>query len=276
MDTQIDQTIEYVTKSIVQARSGRKCVDGRYLPDQACGQIARPGGDSGYVMALMAVNRKRKLGLTPEECLSAVYNSVTKNKGKFFMHTDHKCDPNSHTHNGLIGCGHLAKAASRTRSRRYDVASKDVKTMVHYARFLCNVSADIEMVNLEGDHQEKGVLVVRSDKYTVLADNPKLARMYFVYDQDRDLEFMRELVDSLKIPGVTFEEMKKESDLQLNQTLQNIAGGLPVYEIAFLNESEPVVTYMSSVPMHSFPQRFQIFQRIPHFFPQRLPKLAKN
>jgi len=40
--------------------------------------IARPGGHCGYVMALLAINRKKNLGLTPEQCFNAVYKVVQK------------------------------------------------------------------------------------------------------------------------------------------------------------------------------------------------------
>jgi hypothetical protein len=271
-----DRAVEYIKASVVPVREGRKCVDGRYLPNQAKGLIARPGGDSGYVMALIAVNRKKKLGLTAQECLCAVYNAVTKHKGKFYLHTDHKCDPDNHSHHGLIGCGHLAKAATMQGCRKYDVTSKDIKTLVYHVRFLCNVSSDIEMVNLDGDHKEEGVLIVRSQKYTILADNPSLSEMYFVYDQDRDVDFMRKLVRTMNIPGITYGDMKQESDLQLHQTLQNLASGLPIYEVSFTAHGEPVVAFTSTVPKSSFPSKLQFFKGFHHFFPQNLIKFARG
>ena len=70
-------TVErYIQASLTPAKDGRKCVDGRYLPNQSAGMISRPGGDCGYVMALLALNSKKKLGLTPEQCFNAVYKAV--------------------------------------------------------------------------------------------------------------------------------------------------------------------------------------------------------
>src|SRR5205814_1274014 len=100
------------------------------LPSQATGMIARPGGDAGYVMALLALNRKKHLGLTPEQCFNAVYKAIAKQHGRFCMHTDHHVDPDSHTHHGLIGCGHLAKAATDELSKEYEVKSEDVARVV--------------------------------------------------------------------------------------------------------------------------------------------------
>jgi len=246
-DLEFKNTRAYVAKSVVAAnKQGRRCIDGRYLPDQGRGMLARPGGDCGYVMALEAVSRKEKLNLSPEECFNAVYKAIKKISSKFYLHTDHACDPDNHTHRGLIGCGHLAKAGRRFLSWEYDVRSVDVRKMVQYARNLCEIDNGVEMVNLVGKHQEKGVLLIHNSSYTVLADNPVLNRMYFVYDIDRDNAFMKKLVSEMNIPGVTYENMKRESDLQINATLQNLAVGLPIYSVTFKG-NKPKVEYVQSV-----------------------------
>src|SRR6266571_1842482 len=92
-EEQLQETINYVKKNTVPAREGRKCVDGRYPPDTAKGMLARAGGDCGYVMALMAINKKKKLQLTPEQCFNAVYKVISqKLHGAFCIHTDHHAD----------------------------------------------------------------------------------------------------------------------------------------------------------------------------------------
>jgi hypothetical protein len=234
--TELEQTIAYISDNIIRAHDGRKCVDGRYLPTQASGMIARPGGDVGYVMALLAVNKKKGLDLTPEQCFNAVYKVVSKSKG-FCLHTDHNSDPDSHTHIGLIGCGHLAKAATKGLAKDYDVDSEDMRRVVEYSRNLAEINNAVHMINLEGQHQEKGVLVIQSSNYTVNADNPKLGRMYFIYDKSRDEAFMQQLSEEMKIEGITpeelYREMRLESDVQLRATLHNLAKGLPVYTVEF-------------------------------------------
>lgn len=255
--SQLTLVTDYVTESMVPVAKGTKCVDGRYLPDQGTGMIARPGGDGGYVMALEGVNRMRGLDLSPEQCFNAVFNAVKKLNGTFYLHTDRHTDPNAKTHHGLIGCGHLAKAARRGFSWQYDVRSKDVKEMVNYARNLCEISDEVKMINLAGEHQEKGVFLIHSDTYTVSADNPKLHQMYFVYDVDRDRAFMKELVEEMHIPGLTVKDMQREADLQLDATLQNLALGLPMYEVAFEGRT-PQVTYLGHITQKSFLQRFHV------------------
>src|SRR5579862_6142179 len=100
---EMQDTINYVRKNTVSAREGRKCVDGRYPPDTARGMLARAGGDCGYVMALMAINQKKKLQLTPEQCFNAVYKVISqKMHGAFCIHTDHHADPDHEIANKKI------------------------------------------------------------------------------------------------------------------------------------------------------------------------------
>jgi hypothetical protein len=252
-EEEMQETINYVRKNTVSAREGRKCVDGRYPPDTARGMLARAGGDCGYVMALMAINRKKKLQLTPEQCFNAVYKVISqKLHGAFCIHTDHHADPeqegvNDSMHQTLIGCGHLSKAASRWSIRQpYDVQSKDVKKIIAYAKNLADISDHVEMVNLAGEHAELGVLIVEDTAQTVNAMDPKEHTMYFIYDKKRDEAFMKKLVDAMAIPGVTFEDMKKESDIQLQATLHNLAKGLPIYTVSYKNK-EPQVKFLTTI-----------------------------
>lgn len=224
---------EYVERNVVRAREGRKCVDGRYLPTQASGMIARPGGDLGYVMALLAVNKQKNLGLTPEQCFDGVYDVVIRKNSHFYMHTDHHASGRHDTKKALIGCGHVAKAAMEDLSKEYDLDGKDVERIVAYARSIAKVSSRIEIVNLNGEHEEKGVLVVKSGKYTVNAKDPYSHEMFFIYDAARDTEFIENLVEEMDIQDISFGEMKRELDMQLRATLHNLAKGLPIYNVTF-------------------------------------------
>lgn len=246
----VEATIAYVQKNTVLAREGRKCVDGRYPPETAAGMLARPGGDCGYVMALLAINKKKKLGMTPEQCFNAVYKVICqKMHGAFCMHTDHHVDPeqeglNDKLHQTLIGCGHLAKATKQLIRAPYDVDNDDVKKIIAYAKNLSEVSDHVEMVNLDGDHKEQGVLLVEGSKYTVNACDDN--KQFFIYDKTRDDEFMEKIVEAMALPEVTIEDMKAESDVQLQATLHNLAKGLPLYKVTY-NGKEPQVSYVSHI-----------------------------
>ncbi|MBA3724777.1 MAG: hypothetical protein H0W89_07935 [Candidatus Levybacteria bacterium] len=245
-------TTAYIQKNTVLAQEGRKCVDGRYPPHTASGMLARAGGDCGYVMALLAINKKKNLGMTPEQCLNAVYKVICqKLHGSFCMHTDHHVDPeheevNHKMHQNLIGCGHLAKASSQLIRERYDVHNEDVKKVIAYARNLSEISSDVDMVNLDGEHKEQGVLLIESDTYTVNAMDAARESMYFIYDKTRDEAFMKKLVREMNVPEVTFEDMKEESDVQLQATLHNLAKGLPLYHVSFEGK-KPAVTFVTHI-----------------------------
>lgn len=251
-EEEVQSTIDYVKKNTVSAREGRKCVDGRYPPDTARGMLARAGGDCGYVMALMAISKKKKLQLSPEQCFNAVYKVISqKLHGAFCIHTDHHVDPEyegvKNMHQTLIGCGHLSQAAAQWRLREpYQVHGDDVKKIIAYARNLADISNHVEIVNLEGEHAEKGVLVIDDIEHTVNAWDPKLHVMYFIYDKKRDEAFMKKLVQAMALPGVTFEDMKKEADIQLQATLHKIAKGLPIYTVSY-KKDEPKVTYFATI-----------------------------
>ncbi len=237
---------EYASRNVVRASQGRKCVDGRYLPTQASGMIARPGGDMGYVMALLAVNKRKNLGLTPEKCFDEVYKAVIRENPHFYMHTDHHAESGHQTHKALIGCGHVVKAALQNLSEDYDLDGKDVERVVAYARKITDKTQAVEIVNLEGDHGEAGVLVIHSEQYSVNSQDPILGKMYFIYDAERDVRFLRNMVLEMAIQGVDYEEMKRESDLQLQATLHNLAKGLPIYNVNFRGKT-PIVSFASFV-----------------------------
>lgn len=244
--TSLAKVQEYVSLNVVQASPGRKCVDGRYLPNQASGMIARPGGDMGYVMALLAVNKRKNLGLSPEECFDEVYKVVSRRKEHFYMHTDHHVESGHHAHKTLIGCGHVAKAALENLCKEYEVDCKDIEQVIIYARKIAQTAPTVEIVNLKGDHEESGVLVIHSEQYSVSSQDLISGKMFFVYDVARDTRFLRNLVEEMAIPGVNFEEMKKVSDLQLQATLHNLAKGLPIYNVNFKGKI-PSVSFVSLV-----------------------------
>jgi hypothetical protein len=258
----------YVKASVVPAKEGRKCVDGRYHPQQSPGMIARPGGDCGYVLALLALNKKKKLGLSPQDCFNAVYKVVSPHCG-FCMHTDHHVDPSPDKHLEGIGCGHVERAGRKRLCKQYHLCDTEVKEFVRYARNVKGIVDHVHMTNLEGEHQESGVLIVDSEKYSVLAENPALHQMYFVYDAQRDDTFLKLLVEKMHLAGVSYRELKAESDHQLKVTLQQLALGLPIYHVQF-KDDKPVVTSLGVVKKTS---RFRNY--FPKYALHFMPRLSR-
>lgn len=242
---EIEAITNYAERNRRPAQEGRKCVDGRYDKDQAAGMIARAGGDFGYVMALAEAN----VGLTPDECFDKVYAIVTK-RGPFYMHTDTHADPENPDDNvehlSLIGCGHIGNAAVADYSELYGLDPQVVEHLVGHARTRQAAGDAIEIVNLAGDHQERDVLIVRGMDETINAHDEQ--EMHFIYDQDRDEAFMKDLVEQLQADGVpiTYEAFKAASDRQLGATLQLLAPGKAIYEVDFRQE-KPTVSFVKTI-----------------------------
>ncbi|MCL5783849.1 MAG: hypothetical protein M1142_00640 [Patescibacteria group bacterium] len=247
----LEKATAFVKKNIVPAKKGRKCVDGRYdLDTEDTGRIARPGGDAGYVEALLAVNEPLQLDLTPEQCFDLVYDAVTADGEPFFMHTDAHAEHEEHEaheteETATIGCGHLAKATKPEFASGYGVDASKVAAVIKHAKKRQKEGANIRINALEHEHDEIGVLVVRGRQNSVNSNN---GLMYFVYDQDRDEDFMKMLAEKLKarIPGLTYEAFKEASGHQLQATLHNLALGKPIFEVEADN-NEPKVSFSGLV-----------------------------
>lgn len=208
----------FIGSHIRSAGDGRKCVDGRYQSEE--NGIATPGGDFGYVLALMAV----KPELTGIQAFDLVYNAVvgSDGKGTFYMHTD--------THGGIIGCGHVGKALVPENADAYGVDAAKVEEAVVYAKQrIADGDSHIIMVPLKGTHKEKGVFRVHGSNYTIASsDAADDEKMYFIYDVDRDKDYIRGLARKL---GVSFKEFYDKHNKQLEVILRLLASGKPVYDV---------------------------------------------
>lgn len=208
----------YFGSHIVDATDGRKCVDGRYTREFA--GIATPGGDFGFVITLMAL----KPELSAEQAFDAVYNAVTQDGGSFYMHTA------VDLHGAPIGCGHIAKAMIADNEPSYgNIDHQKVADALVYAQKRMNEGANIVMVPLPGSHREKGVGQVHGSKYTVAAcDSADSEQMYFIYDVERNRDYIKNLSDKL---GVSFDEFYRLHNQQLQAILKLLAIGYPIYDI---------------------------------------------
>lgn len=238
----------YVEGHVIDASLGRMCVDGRYK--DGAGMIARPGGDLGYVMVLLAFNRKNNWGFSAQQVVGFVYEYVTRDGGEFFMHTDEHAEHKTKEDPLSIGCGHVALALVEGFAPDYLLDSEDLREALVTLREKQEEWKDIKKVVLEGEHKEKGVLIVESREKTVSPRDGE--EMYFVYDETRDQDFMQGLVDFLskeKGLDVTFDEFKQVSDIQVEATLQKLAPTKPILRVRF-EDSSPQFNFEGLVPSH--------------------------
>lgn len=233
----LERAAKHIEGNIIPAVPGRKCVDGRY--ELNSGEIARAGGDMGYVEVLLALNSQKGLGLTPEDCFDMVYDYSVRGGGAFYMHTDRHADPldsagNPHGERPLIGCGHAGKAADPEFASLYQVDPKEVEEVIRYARDRKAAGDLVEIAPLEGEHKEQGTIIVNSDHYSVNAQARVGESMYFIYDKARDDRYIEGLVGWLNRErelDITEEDFRTVSDLQTNATLHVLAQGTPIIQV---------------------------------------------
>ncbi|MFH2021953.1 MAG: hypothetical protein ABIJ33_01535 [Patescibacteria group bacterium] len=231
--------IQHVLNNVIESTHiSSICVDGGYTPEQAGGELARPGADLGLSMALLS------LGFEPQTAFDLVLNFRLSRGQKYGWHTD--------THEGRhgveVGCGHANAAI--TEGQYYGVTGKDMLDLIQIVRnyqtqnpgqFLYHV--------LDRQHLEQGVLVIVSHKFTIQPwgkkneqDQTNQPDQFFVYDQARDKKLMTELQDYLEI----HHQVRKLSDLenavsrQTNATLGLLASsqGKPIYQVGLTNAGD--------------------------------------
>lgn len=246
MSSQQDaEVLDFVIKNKVRAKRGFICVDGRYAPGKYSGMLARPGGNFRGIMVLLAL--RKRLKLTVGQIVDQAVNAVEAMGIPFSMHTDthhHEDEANL----GDIGCGHIGKAEDPKSAPDYKVDPVDVHNALIYLRIKLEGKRYYELQELNGDHKEKGTLIITGTKYTVNHWDKKTGEMYFVFDKARDDLYTQQLYENFKFrfPRLTFKEFKQLADIQLDATLKHLAKGMPIYEVN-LDGKEPQVKFVGKV-----------------------------
>jgi hypothetical protein len=223
---------EFINDNIVPVKTGRKCFSGRYNSPDYSGMISRPGADFGYVMAMLGYNSEQKLGFTVNDCVMAVYNAIKDLDGHFYIHTD---DTHNDTLPYSIGCSHAFNPTTESVATTYDLPAQDVQE----ALLLLKNSPDMDItgVTLSGNHDEEGVLIVKSEEFSVNTQDEN--HMYYVYDKKRDDLFIKLLVEKITLTDLVYENFQRVATLQLGATLQMEAKGLPIFEV-IIDESHDI------------------------------------
>lgn len=225
------------------------CVDGGYTKEEAAGELARPGADLGISIAFL------KLGFSPEEAFLTVYVYRLKNGQKYGWHTDTHVDPvdGSQAHSEAIcGCGHCNMA--KHRSGEYGVDGNHVLDHLNIIKkHQASNPENMRFVNLDRDHQEKGILVINSDQVTVSPWDKLKNSQFFVYDAARDAQLLRNIVESINNDGrgknVTFEQLKEVVDNHTKATLGLLgtSKGKPIYNIT-VNGDKLIIELVGNAP----------------------------
>lgn len=234
---------------VVPTNKSSICVDGGYTKEQAAGELARPGADLGISISLL------KMGFSPEEAFLAVYDYRVKNGQKYGWHTDTHVDPvdGSHAHSEAIcGCGHCNMANSR--SGEYGVDGSNVLDLLNIIKkYQDSNPENMRFVNLDRDHQEKGILVVNSDQVTVSPWDKLKNSQFFVYDAARDAQLLRDIVESINVgengKKFSYEQLKEIVDQHTGATLGLLGSskGKPMYNIT-VNGDKLTVELVGNAP----------------------------
>ncbi len=228
-------------------RTGRKCIDGRHTKEQASDFIARPGGDLGYVMALLGVSGKNGWGLSAADCFTIVKRALANLDEKFYCHSDTHVQGHGHHDDSKIGCGHAAKASYVEHADDYGVDAHEMQSLIELVnQEAASEESDVEMVVLQGDHAERGVIIINDMGWTVAPYDEETDEMYFVYDKMRDEEFMKllweQMLDDASLPdGADFDDFKAVSDQQMGKTMELLAKEKPVFSVEFHRSGQALV-----------------------------------
>lgn len=224
---------DFVNNNLIKATSGRKCFSGRYDQTQNTGMIARPGADFGYVMAMLGYNYEQKLGFSVEDCVRAVYNAIKTIDGTFYMHTD---DSHAKEFPYSLGCSHAMNASNEALATTFDIQAVDVQAAIQLLDN--NSDMPVSMTTVSGTHNEEGVLIIKSEEYTVNTHDE--THRYYIYDKKRDDLFIKTLVETITLTDLVYENFQRVSTLQLGATLQAEAKGLPIFEVYIFDETQDI------------------------------------
>jgi len=219
-------------ENIEPVQFGRVCGDGRQ--HETDGKLARFGADGGYVLGLLALNKTRNLGFTVKQIVDATVRASIVDGTKFSLHTDFHEGPEPYA----IGCGHLAKASLPENEEKYGVNHEEVREAIIYIKELAQKDPEhVEIVKLEGDHQERGVIFNMGKKKKIVHKRDHI--QWFMVDEERDKEYVNNVLFPrlcMQLPhlleeGIDSEEFDKVLHKQTLATARILAHGLDINKV---------------------------------------------
>lgn len=292
--------VKWVRMAGLLLQGRHHCVDGR----DDSGVVGTPGGDAGEFLTLLAgLEVELGRALTHDE-VGGFFHHTLDAFGAFYMHTDltaaeqliatMRLDPElgpaiEHIHDPVAwrkfftsppaalrakvlehllvakhqGCGHLKLMWNNPEE--YGVRTELVRSFVqHFFESRWSGAEECEYVVLAGEHDEKGVLVVKIDQeifpFTLIplvspmchnsqmfVSHPQVASYY----RGQLAEFLCRLPDVIQIPTSAAVRIKERSDklaeAQTGSTLSRLAKGLPIFEVTFRMDGGVEVRYLGDV-----------------------------
>ncbi len=224
----------FVEKNMIPAHNSRCCIDGRY-PYGDVPACARPGGDPGYFMEILAGLRKIGFNLNPQNA-QAVLDIIIDTLGgpkKIDWHTDE--DSNA----VAGGCKHIANA--RNNPNDYGLTEDDAE-LIEQTLLRLKGQGGNEVV-LKGEHKERAVLILNSQDLSINHQGED-GDQVFVYHKAIDQEQRDILVQAVSAKfGLNNAELLEATNAasasQLEATANVVAKGLPRF---LVNKKEEQIT----------------------------------
>ena len=214
----------FVEKNMIPAHNSRCCIDGRY-PHGDVPACARPGGDPGYFMEILAGLRKIGFNLNSQNA-QAVLDTIIDTLGgptKIDWHTD------EHSNGVAGGCKHIANA--RNNPNDYGLTGGDAE-LIEQTLLRLKSQGGNEIV-LKGEHKERAVLILNSRDLSINHQGED-GDQVFVYHKAIDQEQRDILVQAVSARfGLDNAELLEATNTasanQLEATADVVAKNLPRY-----------------------------------------------
>jgi len=292
--------VKWVRMAGLLLQGRHHCVDGR----DDSGVVGTPGGDAGEFLTLLASTEAELGRELAHDEVGRIFHHVLDAFGAFYIHTDvtaadalvHALRDDPRVADALAdvqgieairrflgsppvsvraavlehliapahqGCGHLKLVL--TKPDEYGVRRGLTESFLrHFFESRWNGADECEHVVLAGDHDEKGVLVVRIDSeifpFTqiplvspmchnsqMFVSHPQVASYY----RGQLAEFLCRLPD-VNVGAAAAAGIRARGDAlaekQTNATLRRLAGGLPIFEVTFRLDGGVIVRYGGDVP----------------------------
>lgn len=202
-----------------------RCIDGRYIGNNLP-PLARPGGDAGSLMEMLAINDTLSLGLKNAEVANRLV-AIVGGYERFHFHTD------MHHPTKIIGCGHIKEVLQNHTS--YGLTIVSVTFLQDFLNTITEKGASITILN--GDHTEGALLIVKGEDWSVEPDNKIFVYHKTLDDQRRKLiahQMIQYIDPKLQVEEEYLYDMLSQiSDNQRMETVKRLAEGLPIYEVVF-------------------------------------------
>jgi len=214
MTKEVEKTRKFVRESRVAVDNSRvECIDGRFRRDQILDREGRgatraAGGDFGVLAAFIAADGGKvgPRGIYERYRVALDHPDVGRD-GRFHIHA---------------GCGHI-RVLIEDNPQLQEVLSE-----VHKL----GEDKKSEAI-LEGPHNEKGVLIIKSSQWSVNSRDPKTGEEYFTEDEKLTKELIEKVNGKMSLPHITPGRVWSHYERQRNNTLSQLAPKLPRFEIAF-------------------------------------------